>query len=90
MSVLFSFTSILDGTTGNTTSFPSHGNASNGTKATQHDTFAPWYPPSWDNATIGSGKPVRLRCKSSACFLSLSRWYWEAIKDESSYRHQEL
>lgn len=86
----FFFTSLLDGTTRNTTSFSSHGNASNGTKAAQHDTYAPWHPSSWNDATNEPGKTVRLRCKGFACFFLLSCWYWEAIKDESRYRHQEL
>lgn len=86
----FFFTFLLDGTTRYTTSFSSHGNASNGTKATQHDTYAPWYPPSWNDATNGPGKTVRLRCKGFACFLFLSCWYWEAMKDDNRYRHQEL
>lgn len=50
----------LDGTTGNTASFSSHGNASNGTATPQHDTYAPWYSSAWDYATDGPGKKVRL------------------------------
>lgn len=77
-----------DGTTGNTTSFSSNGNASNGTEATQFDAYAPWYPSPWDDATIGPGKPVRYRCYGSACFFS-SFQYWWAIKDESRFGYQD-
>lgn len=55
----------VDGTTGNTASFSSHGNASNGTTTSQHDTYAPWYSSAWDHAangdaTVGPGEKVRL------------------------------
>lgn len=42
-----------DGTTWNTTSFPSHWNAPYGTATSQHDTNASWYNSPGYNATNG-------------------------------------
>lgn len=43
----------LDGTTRNTTSFPSHGDAPYGAATSQYDSNASWHNSSWYNATNG-------------------------------------
>lgn len=57
MAVILSFSLPdvnLDGTSWNTTSFPSHGNAPNGTTATHYESIASWNNAPRHDATNGS------------------------------------